>query len=1247
MAIITGTAGNDTLAGTSADDTIQGLDGNDKLTGGIGSDRLEGGVGEDVMDGGEGNDLLIGGDDFDILSDHSGGNDELEGGGGADDIRISRSEGAAATVNRMDGGDGRDFFGVYDYSRVSTFNLSGGAGNDYFYIIHGAAVSIDTGAGDDYVELEGVTAAVSLGLAGGSDLIKISGISTAFGGAVTTTGFDPGDGGDSFDFAEYLNLNLAGWDGRSNPFASGYMRLVQSGADALLQVDWNGGGDSYSNFISFLGTSAASLTAFNLGGWPSDGSVPAALTLVGMDWIDDSLAGGAGADRIQGLGGGDRITGGAGDDHLEGGSGQDSLYGGLGDDLIEGGDGNDTLYGDLRGADVLRGGEGDDSLMAFRSVEELGWIELDGGAGNDFLWGRGWQPKDWLPALHTRYRFNGGEGSDRFDIYRVTEAEVDAGAGDDRILLDTYTNATIALGAGSDVLELDELRGFSWSGRTLIVTDFAAGPAGDRIEWSKYLASALAGWNGSNPFGQSPFGTYLRLVQSGADTLVQISPSGSPDGFSTLITLKDVDASALGQFNMGGFPPDGSTPAGGTLLGTADADQLTGSGGSDTIYGFAANDVLNGSSGDDFLYGGDGTDQLIGELGNDRLEGGADMDFLEDRSGGDDSLFGGEGRDSLYAERNGGPPTTLLLDGGADGDWLSYIGSTQWFVKTIVTLVGGEGDDEISVNGRVATATIDAGTGSDVVRLYTDPGRYVVTLGAGSDSLELLSDRLLTGAITVTDFEVGEAGDRLDLDGWFSSALTNWDGLQSPFATGHARLLEAGGSTLLQVDRDGGGDSYSTLLTLSGTSLFFLTSANLGGFDPVTRGTSGADQMSGTAGADMLHAGPGNDSLRLQDGGDDMVFGGAGNDSLFFIGSLTGADVVNGGSGGDTLVLQGPYGALTLTANVTEIENISILAGSNTAFGGASSDRHDYVLTTNDANFAAGVQARINGAALLAGEDFTFDGTAETDASFVVYGGRGRDTLTGGLGNDIFFFAEERFASGDTVNGGAGYNGMFLRGNYTIDFNAPGYTGLFTNIHNLTLTSATDERYARGGGTEFDYNLTLSDAIVGAGGQLTVSGALLLATETMVLDASAETDGTLRLFGGKASDILKGGALNDLLHGNLGADTLAGGGGADAFRFQNVAESSSGSMDQILDFTPGTDRIELDRIDADTLTAGNQAFSWIGSNAFSGTAGELRAYEQSGTWFVEGDTNGDGAADLVIVLTLVGPMPLSASDFLL
>ncbi|HYG46511.1 MAG TPA: hypothetical protein VD846_01085, partial [Allosphingosinicella sp.] len=337
------------------------------------------------------------------------------------------------------------------------------------------------------------------------------------------------------------------------------------------------------------------------------------------------------------------------------------------------------------------------------------------------------------------------------------------------------------------------------------------------------------------------------------------------------------------------------------------------------------------------------------------------------------------------------------------------------------------------------------------------------------------------------------------------------------------------------VEENAGGGTDEVRTSLASASL-----AAYANVETLTGISGSAQTLTGNSGNNVVTGGSGNDVLRLYDGGDDTANGGAGNDNIFFIGALTSADVVNGGSGVETLIVQGPYGSLTLSANITRIENVSILAGSNTAFGEPGTNRHDYVLTTHDANFAAGVQARINAAALLEGEDFTFNGSAETDASYVVYGGKGKDTLLGGLGNDIFFYAEERFASGDTVNGGAGYDGMFLRGNYTIDFNAPGYTGLFTNIENLTLTSATDERYARGGGTEFDYNLILSDAIVGAGQELTVSGTLLMASESMILDASLESNGTVRLFGGAARDTLKGGANGDLIHGNLGADFLYG-----------------------------------------------------------------------------------------------------------
>ncbi|MEO7177554.1 MAG: M10 family metallopeptidase C-terminal domain-containing protein, partial [Allosphingosinicella sp.] len=152
-------------------------------------------------------------------------------------------------------------------------------------------------------------------------------------------------------------------------------------------------------------------------------------------------------------------------------------------------------------------------------------------------------------------------------------------------------------------------------------------------------------------------------------------------------------------------------------------------------------------------------------------------------------------------------------------------------------------------------------------------------------------------------------------------------------------------------------------------------------------GGSGNDKLTGNAADNVLEGNAGNDNLYLWfGGGNDTALGGAGNDNIFFGGTLNSADIVRGGEGTDTLVLQGAYGALALTTNVTEIEGISMLGGGNTNFGESGTNLYDYVITTNDANFAAGLQVKINGAALLAGEDFTFDGSAETDAKFVVYG---------------------------------------------------------------------------------------------------------------------------------------------------------------------------------------------------------------------------------------------------------------------
>ena len=67
MAIINGTAGNDSRTGGTANDVLNGLAGNDTLDGGAGNDSLNGGVGNDSLIGGAGADTMNGGAGNDVF----------------------------------------------------------------------------------------------------------------------------------------------------------------------------------------------------------------------------------------------------------------------------------------------------------------------------------------------------------------------------------------------------------------------------------------------------------------------------------------------------------------------------------------------------------------------------------------------------------------------------------------------------------------------------------------------------------------------------------------------------------------------------------------------------------------------------------------------------------------------------------------------------------------------------------------------------------------------------------------------------------------------------------------------------------------------------------------------------------------------------------------------------------------------------------------------------------------------------
>jgi Ca2+-binding RTX toxin-like protein len=137
------------------------------------------------------------------------------------------------------------------------------------------------------------------------------------------------------------------------------------------------------------------------------------------------------------------------------------------------------------------------------------------------------------------------------------------------------------------------------------------------------------------------------------------------------------------------------------------------------------------------------------------------------------------------------------------------------------------------------------------------------------------------------------------------------------------------------------------------------------------------------------------------------------------------------------------------------------------------------------------------------------------------------------------------------------------------------------------------------------------------------------------------------IHGGGGNDLLRGFDGGDILRGNDGTDRLIGGGGSDllfgdagvdTFVFGSAADAGSGALrDQIRDFEDGVDRIDLRGFSAD--------FDFIGSAAFGGQAGELRAFQAGANTLVAGDLDGDQTADFEILLT--GPHSLSGNDFLL
>ncbi|OBZ95939.1 hypothetical protein ADU59_05955 [Pararhizobium polonicum] len=939
--------------------------------------------------------------------------------------------------------------------------------------------------------------------------------------------------------------------------------------------------------------------------------------LTSGDFIFDTQ----GAKSETGTGGNDRLFGSTKNDTLDGGAGNDQLFGGGGNDTLIGGTGTNVLYGQA-GADTFKSIERaahytsesfdtigdfvvgtdkiDVSAFGISSLDQLKLI-FETKNGTDAYFNAYYYGYDHIVQLTKVAASKLTSGDFIFD---TQGAKSETGtAGNDR-LFGSKGGDTLDGGAGNDQL-------FGGGGNDILIggtgTNVLYGQVGadtfKSIERAAHYTSENSDTIGDfvvgtdkidvSAFGISSF-DQLKLIfetKNGTDAYF----NAYYYGYAHSIQLTKVAASKL---TSGDFIYD--TQGAKSEVGTGGADRLFGSKAGDTLEGGAGNDQLFGGGGNDILIGGTGTNVLYGQTGADTftsIERAAhytseSYDTIGDFQVGVDKIdVSALGISSLAQLR-------LILEtkNGTDAYFNAYYygydhvvqltkvlpgkltsGDFIYDTQTFKDLVGTNGSDRLF--GSRTTDTLDGGAGND--QLFGGSGDDILIGGAGSNvlygqagadtfkSIERAAHYTSESYDTIGDFVVGT--DKIDVSAF---GISSFDQLQL--------ILETKNGTDAYFNAYFYGYDHAIQLTkvaaskLTAGDFIFDTTE----FKDET-GTSGADRLFGSAKADTLDGGNGNDQL----------FGGAGNDRLIGGG---GSNRLYGGSGTDTAVFSGNRSDYVIVRNADGSVNV----GSDVLFSVEKIEFADTTITT-PAN-------RVPTAPTLSKTS-----VAENTA----------------VGTTIGVFA-----STDPEGGAVTYRltdsagGLFkLSGNKLLVGKALDYETLQNDTITVEVTDLAGKKTIK----TFTISITdVMETINGTENGETLKGGI--GADKIVAGAGNDT-----LYGYGGNDHLYGNAGDDILYGGLGADTLTGGPGKDVFLFKALSDSTVASKgrDTILDFSgAGGDRIDLSAIDASTKTAGNQAFSFLGTAAFSGKAGELRYDKKTSDTYIYGDVDGDGKADFSIHL---------------
>ncbi|WP_201835562.1 hypothetical protein [Microvirga zambiensis] len=886
-------------------------------------------------------------------------------------------------------------------------------------------------------------------------------------------------------------------------------------------------------------------------------------------------------DAIAGTNANNRLRGDAGDDELNGRGGDDRLEGGNGNDTVLGGAGNDMLYGDA-GNDTLNGG--------------AGWDTLDGGAGNDLLIGGIGEPED-------EDVFIGGTGNDT--IYGGDVEEADDGTVN-------WNEINYNVGAFSGIV----VKFAASDGRYGVGTVVKKGGDGEIIGTDHfYDINLIRGTMGADSFEGADDAITQRFIgYGGNDTF-----DGS-NGINEIDYRADARAAGLTSgmiIDLGTGKVTDATGDEDTLIsienirGTESNDQISGNGlhnrlrgdaGNDTLRGKDGNDTLDGGAGFDTLDGGDGNDLLIGDTGNDTLNGDAGNDTLDGGVGNDtleggadnDDISGGDGSDTLKGDAGNdtldGGVGNDTLDGGSGNDLLiggiGGAGEEDWFEgsKGDDTIHGGlEGeDDDPNQNHWNEISYYKKGiSGIEVTFGSTSRSGTVRKLGdAGTDTFTSID--AVRGTEEADKFIGGDSAGVQRFIGYEGN--DTFDGSLGVNEIDYRAEARAAQSTSgVNVDLSTGIATYRGFTD------------TLRAIERI-RGTENADTISGDSMSNLLRGDAGNDTL----------MGRGGNDTL------------NGGAGGDTAIFSAGRSSYHVIHSGTELTIVDQRGGG---------DGTDTVIDV---------------------EFFNFNGTLLNVAEVINHGSA--VNLTGGM---VF----ENSKVGETVGTLSVANPDALSvhgfelvndagGRFQIDS-----SGKITVKNGLLLDyeQATTHTIAVRAKDQFgkvvDQTLTVvlkdvdKESTTGTAGGDTVSGGANA-------DTLAGGGGNDVLNAGGGKDKVDGGTGNDRIIGGGGQDTLTGGAGKDVFAFGTKdTGTSKGTADYITDFSGrGGDKIDLKAIDADVKKQGDQAFSFIGKNAFT-KAGQVRYEKTSKETFIYLNTDSDKAAEGVIKLK--GAMDLQKAWFVL